>query len=154
LYAAGLNDISIISIADDESPARVEFAGRDGSFSESHADGYQVELRLSAPAPAAGIVIVETKTDCKYSSDFFSIPSVVNSRLYLPVAEGQTTVGVKIYPINDDVKRDDRNITFSVVDAGGGVMEDGSSGSFQLWIVDDDINSSLLPISPSVEREQ
>lgn len=153
-YEAGRDDLSMVTIADDESPSLVEFVGREGSFSEKETNGYQVELRLSAPAPAAGIVIVEAKTDCRYSSDFFSVPSVVNSKFYLPVAEGQTAVSLKIYPVNDAIRRDDRKISFQVIDAAGGVMQDGSSAGYQLWIVEDDINASLIPAAPTIESEK
>jgi hypothetical protein len=148
-YVAGIESFSLITIADDESPSRVEFAGSEASLSESASGGDQIDLRFSAPAPAAGIVIVETRMDCKYSKDFFTIPSLVNGKLFLPVGEGQSSVGVKVFPINDAVKRADRHITFQLVEAGGGVMQDPQAGTFQLWIVEDDVNAGLMPLAPA-----
>jgi hypothetical protein len=154
LYSAGHEDLVLVTVADDESPSRVEFEGREASFVENESAGHQVDLRLSAPAPAAGIVIVQVKTDCKYSVEYFTVPSIVNGKVYLPVGEGQPSVGVKVYPINDAVKRADRQLTFELLDAGGGVRLTGSPASFRLWIVEDDVNTSLLPIAPSAANEE
>jgi hypothetical protein len=153
-YLIGFQSQATFTVADDESPARIEFPSREATMNEDGADGYQFDLRLSAPAPAAGIIILETETNCRYSMDFITIPSVVNNRLYLPVAEGQTSVSVKVYPFNDAISNENRQITFRIADASGGVMQDGYTGTFSLLIVEDDSNASLLPRLPDMAEER
>lgn len=147
-YRVGNLSDALLTIADDESPSRVVFAERASSLGEGEADGFVLNIQLSSAAPAAGIVILETETDAIYSSDFITMPSVVNGKIYLPVAEGQTSVSVNVFASNDNEKQPDRHILFRFADASGGVMQDGSDGTFQLNIVEDDSNPALIPMLP------
>ena len=152
-YRVGFVGGTKLTIADDESPSRIEFTERAASWTESEQGGFQVNIRFSAAAPAAGIVILEAETESKYSRDFTTIPSIVNGKIYLPVGEGQSGVSLLVYASNDNVKQPDRHILFRVSDASGGVMHDGYLGTFQLSIVEDDTNAALLPMLPLVPGE-
>jgi hypothetical protein len=147
-YRTGFVDHAVLTIADDESPSRLEFAEREATWGEDEQDGFQLDIRLSAAAPAAGIIILETETVSRYATDFITIPSVVNGKVYLPVAEGQTTVSLSVYASNDNEKHADRQIIFRVAEASGGVMQDGYAGSFQLRIAEDDFINGMLPLRP------
>jgi hypothetical protein len=153
-YRLGYVNQAVVTVADDESPSRVEFAEREGTWNEGAVDGFHLEIRLSAAAPAAGIVILETETDSHYSTDFVTIPSVVNGKIYLPVAEGQRTVSIYVYASNDSEMQPDRQITFRVADASGGVIQDGYAGSFHLRIVEDDLINGMLPLRPSASEDK
>jgi hypothetical protein len=146
----GFIDRAVLTIADDESPSRLAFTEREATWREDEPDGFELDIQLSAAAPAAGIVILETETDSRYATDFITVPSVVNGKVYLPVAEGQTAVTLRVYASNDNEKHADRQIIFRVAEASGGVMQDGYSGTFQLRIAEDDFMNGALPLRPVV----
>lgn len=144
-YMAGDGSLAQVAVTDDEVPSLVVFHQTEGNSLEGDAAGLTVNLNLSAPAPAAGIVIIESVSASQYGVDYFTQPSMVNGKLYLPVAEGQSTLTMKVFSVENTVKQSDRQIFFRIGEVSGGVTSD-LIGGFALTVIDDDSSSPLSTI--------
>lgn len=136
-YIGGQRGSVTVEISDDEVASTAGFPPASLQIAENSLTPVPVQLALSAPAPADGILVLHLSSDARYGIDFHTVPAVVDDKIFLPIQFGASNVSFNVIPVNDAVKRHDRLIMLEMVLASGGVCTAGRS-VFEAIIHDDD----------------
>lgn len=135
-YVAGEVSEAVVDIRDNEVASTVVFPVEHLSLTEG-AVASSIQLQFSAPAPAEGMLVFELASDARYGIDYHTVPAAVDGKLFVPVQLGASQVAVSLLPVNDAVRRADRDVALTVVYSSGGVCH-GAATSLRATIVDDD----------------
>jgi len=127
----------IISVNDDEAPVDAGFEINTMSVRENEPSGAKFDITFAAPAPADGVLLLKFQSVSRYGVDYATEPAAVSDKIFLQVSKGATSATVGIYPVNDQSFKADRNISFQIQDATGG-LKVGGKDSFWFTITEDD----------------
>lgn len=136
LLPGSLRDVTV-SVNDDEAPAGASFEFDELNIRENDPNAAGINIRLTHPAPAQGILVVRLQSTSKYGTDYTTEPAAIGGKIFLQVADGATLATIKVFPVNDATFRVDRNISFNLVDGNGGVVV-GEENSLRCAITEDD----------------
>ncbi|MEI9921569.1 MAG: DUF5689 domain-containing protein [Bacteroidota bacterium] len=141
----GVTSDLVVSVNDDESPVEASFELSGLNVRENAASGGSIDINFTSPAPADGVLIFSYETASTYGVDFITEPAAASQKIFLQVAKGATSASVKLYPVNDNLFKADRNISFHLVDATGGLRVGGNDA---LWCtITEDDGKMISPIA-------
>lgn len=137
-FSIGTKSEFVVTLVDDEAPVSVIFPESSLSLPENEQNGLTVSFELSAPAPAAGKVIVEID-EMPAESYFTTEPAFnANGQLTIEIPAGATAGGFKIIPTDNGMLKGDRKVVFSIADTEGAIVK-GNQLSLELTVLDDEL---------------
>jgi hypothetical protein len=142
---AGVDHDLVVVVNDDEVPVNANFALNSINLRENDTAPARIEMIFAAPAPADGVIVLQLQSTSGYDQEYSTQPAAVASKMFVQVARGATSAAVDLYAVNDVQFKADRNITFTIIGATGGVSI-GARDSFRCTISEDD-GQQISPIS-------
>ena len=123
-FEIGAKRMLTVIIQDDELPAghvMAEFAATSGSLNRDQAEGMEVMINFSGPAPAGGQVIIALN-GATHEERFSTEPAMNNNgRLTLNVPAGATSAGFTVWPVAGADWFGDKTTTLMIAATEGGI---------------------------------
>lgn len=138
---------------DDELPAnpgnqvapKVQFAKDQYQAGEKSA-GMFIEIDLKSRTTLAGSISVKLESQTAvYGTDYVTQPEAISGKIQLPVASGSEKVSLKVIPINNDARNNEREITFTLLAEESTFKPEGRIQSKIL--IEDDETFSIISFS-------
>lgn len=139
-YVIGTRNTLASTWVDDETPARVNFELSASEAWENGNAGYPVTISFSHTAAADGIVRVSIESaNAVYGTHFTTTPAASNGSITLEVERGKNQVAFTVFPIDDNLFKDHRSITYTIAEVQGG-LDKGEQLQHDLKITDDELH--------------
>jgi hypothetical protein len=135
-FIAGATTETIVTVSDDEAPVAASFPVNSKNFRES-VPSSKIDIDLAGAAPADGVLVVKLESLSSYGVEYATQPAASNGKIFVPVTKGATSATIELYAVNDNVFKADRNISFKIIDATGGVTI-STKDTFWCTITEDD----------------
>jgi hypothetical protein len=141
-YKLGITKTISTVWVDDEGPARVNFDLDNTRARENYVSGYPITISFSHVTKADAVVSIGIQSaDAVYGTHFITEPAASNGIITLPVANGETNVTFKVFPLDDDLYNQQRSINYGIVDAQGGLKK-GEILQHEFRISDDELEGT------------
>lgn len=141
----GSRRTTTVEITDNEAAVAASFSSSGVGTAENNAEGVEVRIMLSAPAPGTGNLLLqlEGENDEAYISTYPAFDS--EKKLSIPITSGTLFTTFQVYPKNNSILENHKTFTFRIMEAGGVVVK-GDLAQIEVMVLDDEIHGKLKSV--------